>query len=596
MGQAQSVDSGGGRVSKKSKNSKTSKKSGKKASPPSPVVKSKKSGKSKKSKKVESESEEEEFSEVEAESEAESEGPSECPSSFLGDESDAGEPEDDDSGHGTLTGKPTTFTPGMFCAFGVHSVDISVTVGKAYLDRYSLAPGSKVDFDQNQHKDLISEVKNWFPFEHKPSGSALFTSRILNWIVREPEVDVVTVGGTVGSDDNGGLIESKMGEFGLKALLKKNSIASTAASISLSCDGAEGHPTTVTKSSVAGSAFKLGDYNETNTPEMLEKAKIIYLTGYFIASSPEASLEICRYAAEKGKIVALSLSATYICQFHKATVLQLLQYVDYLFGNEDQVLTFAREMNMKDSDNIEICNQTLARLPKINSSRRRMVITQNGENSCLVAQGYNKIRLFIGTSSEQTPSLDGTGIFDAFVGGFLSQIIQGLPLEEAIEIGYRSCSSMNGVSSNSLPEVTCDFGKIEIEVDADEEDDEDEEDEEGEDKEGEDDEDEVEGSDEGSEDEDESEEDGDDENEDEEDEEDEDEDDADEESEEEEEDEDSEKEDSDEDEEESEKDESDEESEEESEKDESDEESEEEDEDEESDEEEEDSDEESESE
>merc|ERR1712223_1001775 len=98
-----------------------------------------------------------------------------------------------------------------------------------------------------------------------------------------------------------------------------------------------------------------------------------------------------------------------------------------------------------------------------------MVITQNGENSCLVAQGYNKIRLFMGTDSEQTPSLDGSGIFDAFVGGFLSQIIQGLPLEEAIEIGYRSCSSMSGVASNSLPDVTCDFGKIEIEQDEEEE-------------------------------------------------------------------------------------------------------------------------------
>ena len=63
---------------------------------------------------------------------------SECPSSFLGDESDSGEAEDDDSGHGTMSGKPTTFTEGMFCSFGVHSVDISVTVGKAYLDRYSM--------------------------------------------------------------------------------------------------------------------------------------------------------------------------------------------------------------------------------------------------------------------------------------------------------------------------------------------------------------------------------------------------------------------------------------------------------------------------
>jgi len=302
------------------------------------------------------------------------------------------------------------------------------------------------------------------------------------------------------------LIESNLEEFGLQPLLKKNSIASTAASISLSSSGAESHPTVVTKNSVAGSAFKLLDYNETDTPSYLSKAKIIYLTGYFVASSPEASLEICRYAAEKGKIVALSLSATYICQFHKSTILQLLQYVDYLFANEDQLLTFAREHSMKDTDNVESCSQQIARLPKINSSRRRIVLTQNGETSCLVAQGYNKIRLFMGTDQEKTPSLDGSGIFDAFVGGFLSQILQGMPLEEAIEIGYRSCSSMIGVAANTVPRDICSFGKVEPEED---DIDEDEDGEEDDDEEGEEEDDEEEeGSDEDDDDEDDEDEDG----------------------------------------------------------------------------------------
>merc|ERR1712110_1112201 len=271
---------------------------------------------------------------------------------------------------------------------------------------------------------------------------------------------------------------STVENYGIKSLIKKNGIASTAATVTLKVGTKTVHPTVVTKQSVAGSAFKLIDYNEMDTPSFLNSSVVVYLSGDFVASSPEATLEIARCAVEKGKVVAISLGSTVICQFHKQTILQLLQYVDYVFANEDQILTLARETGIKDSDDLEKSTQAISRMPKINSSRRRLVICQNGESSCILAQGYNKIRYFEGTE-ENTASLDGENVFEAFVGGFLSQIIQGGSLEDGIEVGYRT-ASVYSANKDAMFKEACLYGKVEIEEEEEEEEDEEDEEEEGE--------------------------------------------------------------------------------------------------------------------
>ena len=369
--------------------------------------KKQKGGKSKKSKKHVSESEysdEEEFDRSEDEllsgeedgsgsgSDAESEGPSEAPSSFLGDDSDGeGIAEDeDDSGLASMAmGKKIIFSNGMFCSFGVHSVNIAATVGSAYLERYKLTPGQKLDYDQNAHSSLFEEVQQWFPFTDDPAGSAILVSRVVNWILRENENGIrpVSIGGTVGKDDNGNLIIEKiLNSYNFNSVLCQNSIASTSATISLASKETAAYPTVVKKSTLSGSAFKMSDFKSTNTPDHLNNSKVIYLSGYFIANSPDTALEIARYANEKGKIVALSLSAPYICQFNKTIILQIMQYVDYLFATEEQLVTFCREVGL--GEDLEVCSSGVARLPKVNSSRRRIVVVQNGDASCLVGQGY----------------------------------------------------------------------------------------------------------------------------------------------------------------------------------------------------------------
>ena len=56
--------------------------------------------------------------------------------------------------------------------------------------------------------------------------------------------------------------------------------------------------------------------------------------GFHLTVSPEAMLAIAKHADEKNKVYMTNLSAPFICQFFKKPQMEVMPYVDYLFGNE----------------------------------------------------------------------------------------------------------------------------------------------------------------------------------------------------------------------------------------------------------------------
>lgn len=45
-------------------------------------------------------------------------------------------------------------------------------------------------------------------------------------------------------------------------------------------------------------------------------------------------LKVAKYASDNNKLFCLNLSAPFICQFFKDNLMQVMPYVDVLFGNE----------------------------------------------------------------------------------------------------------------------------------------------------------------------------------------------------------------------------------------------------------------------
>lgn len=60
----------------------------------------------------------------------------------------------------------------------------------------------------------------------------------------------------------------------------------------------------------------------------------VFLQGFFLTVSLESILKVAKHASENNKIFSLNLSAPFISEFFKDSLMKVMPYVDILFGNE----------------------------------------------------------------------------------------------------------------------------------------------------------------------------------------------------------------------------------------------------------------------
>ena len=62
--------------------------------------------------------------------------------------------------------------------------------------------------------------------------------------------------------------------------------------------------------------------------------KYFLYQGFFVRTCSEAVLKLAQHAEKTRKIFAFNLSAEYVCQTFGEQIMDLLPFVDFLFGNE----------------------------------------------------------------------------------------------------------------------------------------------------------------------------------------------------------------------------------------------------------------------
>ena len=91
---------------------------------------------------------------------------------------------------------------------------------------------------------------------------------------------------------------------------------------------------------------------------LVDKARVYYIVGFFLTVSPELVLKVAHHASENNRIFTLNLSAPFISQFYKESLMKVMPFVDILFGNEVEAATFAREQGFETEDIKEIARKT----------------------------------------------------------------------------------------------------------------------------------------------------------------------------------------------------------------------------------------------
>ncbi|XP_042562227.1 adenosine kinase-like, partial [Clupea harengus] len=95
--------------------------------------------------------------------------------------------------------------------------------------------------------------------------------------------------------------------------------------------------------------------------------------------------------------------------------------------------------------------QKVQSLPKVNKNRQRIVVFTQGKDDTVATVGDN-VTSFPVLDIDQNDIVDTNGAGDAFVGGFLSELVQEKPLEQCIRAGHYAANVIIRRAGCTFPE------------------------------------------------------------------------------------------------------------------------------------------------
>jgi adenosine kinase len=128
-------------------------------------------------------------------------------------------------------------------------------------------------------------------------------------------------------------------------------------------------------------------------------------------------------------------------------------YADFLFGNESEAAAYGKKHNL--GEDLKEIALAVCKLPKKDDSRPRTVIFTQGSQSTIVACD-GKVTEYAVDPLAKELLVDTNGAGDAFVGGFLSQLMQGKEMEACVKAGHFSAKYIIQQSGTQLGK-TCDY-------------------------------------------------------------------------------------------------------------------------------------------
>ncbi|KAB7494602.1 Adenosine kinase 2, partial [Armadillidium nasatum] len=309
---------------------------------------------------------------------------------------------------------------------------------------------------EEKHMPLYNEIEEKYDVEYYAGGATQNSMRVTQWILGEPLS--CSYMGCVGRDKHSKTLEEKARDSGVNVKYEYNDKYPTGTCAVVVTKN--GTCRSLVANLAAANHFSKSHLQIPENKEIINKAKYFYISGFFLTVSPESILEVGRHASENNKVFSMNLSAPFLCEFFSEPMMKAFPYIDILFGNEtviaflglllQEAAKFSEVQKLGTSDVREIALRA-AELPKENENRSRIVIVTQGADNVVVAKD-GKVQEFPATKLPDEKLIDTNGAGDAFVGGFLAQLVQEKPLEECIKCAIWAATQVIQQPGCTFPE------------------------------------------------------------------------------------------------------------------------------------------------
>ena len=335
----------------------------------------------------------------------------------------------------------------LFC-LGNPLLDISAEVGADYLKKYDLKDNDSIVAEE-KHMPIYRDLIENHEVLYIAGGVGQNTIRVAQWMLNFKRRFAATYIGCIGSDEYGRKLHEVATRDGVKVKYLEDSSHPTgtcAVLINQKVHSLVANP----------SAAKHYKQDHLMLPEnwvLVEKARIYYLAGFFLTVSLPSILSVAQHAAENDKLFVMNLSASFIPRTFKDPLMEALPYVDVLVGNEAECASVDEAFGYGLKD-MEAVAKKLANLPKKNKKHNRIVIFTQGAGDVLVYQD-DKITKYPIIPIMEEEIVDTNGAGDAFIGGFLSQLVLDRSFDECMAAGLFAAHVIIKHSGCTFPPGPC---------------------------------------------------------------------------------------------------------------------------------------------
>jgi len=334
---------------------------------------------------------------------------------------------------------------GILFGLGNPLLDISAEVDPEFLEKYDLKANNAI-LAEDKHKTMYDDMTEKYKVEYVPGGATQNSIRVAQWLLGTDKATVMM--GCVGKDKYSTILAEKAQSAGVNVKYQVTDKEPTGTCAVLVTEN--GKNRSLCAYLAAANCFTKDHLEVPENKGLMEGAKYYYISGFPLTVSPEGMLQVAQHACSNKKMFCMNLSAPFLCQFFKEPMTKMLPYVDILFGNETEAATFSKEHNFETDDLKEIALKAAA-LPKENSERSRMVVFTQGDKPTIVAQD-GKVTEYPVIPVKAEDIVDTNGAGDAFVGGFLAQLVQEKGVEECVRCAHYAANLIIQRSGCTYPD------------------------------------------------------------------------------------------------------------------------------------------------
>eukprot|EP01120_Amphizonella_sp_Union-15-10_P006463 TRINITY_DN2078_c0_g1_i1.p1 TRINITY_DN2078_c0_g1~~TRINITY_DN2078_c0_g1_i1.p1 ORF type:complete len:340 (-),score=78.46 TRINITY_DN2078_c0_g1_i1:54-1073(-) len=333
---------------------------------------------------------------------------------------------------------------GAVLTIGNPLLDIAVVAPDSLFQKYSVVPATACLADE-KHEGLYEEIKKFPDVVYTAGGSAQNTARTISWVLGQP--GIVTYVGCIGKDENGKKLRevATQDSVNVQYLEDETNVTGTCAVL------IKNHERSLVANLAAASHYKIDHLKSIQ--EWINKAKVIYGTGFFVTHSFESLIELGNQAIANDKVFMFCLCAEFLINFYTDKIDAIIPYCDYVFANDLEGVAFGKKKGW--GEDLKVIAKNLSELPKLNKKRNRTIIFTQGANPAIVYH-EGQIKEYPSIQCPKELLVDTNGAGDAFVGAFIAGYIKGKSIDECVQAGHYVACEVIKRSGVAFPEK-CSF-------------------------------------------------------------------------------------------------------------------------------------------